>query len=133
VSQENVEIAQRFFLSTNERDLDAALSNVAPDAELDWSASEAPDSGVYRGPEEWRKWLTGRIEELDARLDVAEIIDVPPDTLVVVERISGRGRASGLDIAALGAGVWILRDGQIARITMYQTKHHALKAVGLEQ
>jgi ketosteroid isomerase-like protein len=133
VSQENVETVLQFFLGTNERDLDAALSNVAADAELDWSASQAPDSGVFRGPEEWRRWLTGRIEELDARFDVTEIIDVPPDSLVTVVHMRGRGRASGADVAQLGAAVWTLRHGQVTRTTMCQTKGEALKAAGLEE
>jgi ketosteroid isomerase-like protein len=133
VSQENVEVVRQFFLGTNERDLDAALSNVAADAELDWSASDAPDSGVFRGPGEWRKWLAGRIEELDARFDVTEIIDVPPYSIVTVVHMRGRGRASGVDVAQLGAAVWTLRDGQIVRTAMCQTKGQALKAVGLEE
>jgi ketosteroid isomerase-like protein len=133
VSEENVDVVRRFWLRCSERDLDAALSDVAAEAELDWSASEGPDSGVYRGPEEWRRWLTGRMEELDVRFDVAEVIDVPPDTVVVVAYTRGRGRASGVEIAALGAVTWTLRDGQVTRATMYQTRGHALKAVGLEE
>jgi ketosteroid isomerase-like protein len=133
MSQENVEIVRRFLLRSNEQDLDAALSDVAAGAELDWSASEAPDSGVYRGPEEWRKWLTGRREGLrDVRFDVAEVIDVPPDTVVAVVYMRGRGRASGVEIAALGAAVWTLRAGQLTGATLYQTRDQALKAVGLE-
>jgi len=96
MSQENVEIVRRFLLWSNEQDLDAALSYVAPDAELDWSLSEAPDAAVYRGREEWRKWLTGRLEGLtDVRFDVAEFIDVSMDTVVAVVHMRGRGRASG--------------------------------------
>jgi ketosteroid isomerase-like protein len=133
MAQENVEVVRQFLVRTNERDLDAALSRVTADAELDWSVSEAPDSGVYRGRAEWRKWLTGRLDGLeDARFDVAELIDVAPDTVVVVAHLRGRGRTSGVEIAALGAGVWTLRAGQVTGITMYQTKAQALRAVGLE-
>jgi ketosteroid isomerase-like protein len=133
VSQENVEVVRRFLLRCNERDLDAAASDLATEAELDTSASEAPDSGVYRGPEQWRKWLTGRTEELaDARFDVAEVIDVPPDSVVVVAHMRGRGRASGVEIAALGATVWTVRDGRVTGATFYDTRNQAIKAVGLE-
>ena len=134
MSQENVEIVRRFLLWSNEQDLDAALSYVAPDAELDWSLSEAPDAAVYRGREEWRKWLTGRLEGLtDVRFDVAEFIDVSMDTVVAVVHMRGRGRASGVEIAALGASVFTLRDGQLSGLTLYQTRDQALKAVGLEE
>jgi ketosteroid isomerase-like protein len=134
VSQENIEVVRRFLLRFTERDLDAALSDVAAEAELDWSASDGPDSGIYRGPEEWRKWLTGRLEGLeDARFDVTEVIDVPPDTVVVVAHMRGRGRASGVEIAALGAGVCTVRAGQVTGATMYQTRDQALEAAGLEE
>jgi ketosteroid isomerase-like protein len=132
MSQKNVDIVRRCLLRSSEQDLDAALRDVAPGAELDWSASEGPDAGVYRGPEEWRKWLTARWEALrDVRFDLAEVIDVPPDTVVVVARMRGRGRASGIEIAALGASVWTVRAGQVTGATMYQTRGHALEAVGL--
>jgi hypothetical protein len=133
VSEENVEIVQRLLTRVNEQDLDAALSDVAPEAQLDLSASEAPDSGIYPGPEEWGKWMAGRWEGLsDARLDVAVVIDVPPYTVVLVARMLGRGRASGVEIAALGVSVWTLRNRQVTGATLYQTKDQALKAVGLE-
>ena len=129
-----MEIVRRFLLRTNEHDLDAALSDVAADAELDLSASEAPDAGVYRGPAEWGKWMTGRWEGLtDARFEVAEVIDVAPDTVVVVAHMRGRGRASGMETAALGATIWTVRAGQVTRGTLYQTRAEALKAAGLEE
>jgi ketosteroid isomerase-like protein len=135
VSQENVEIVNRVALGWSDDDeLDRALVHVAADAELDWSASEGPDSGVYRGPEGWREWLNGRREGLaDARFDVTEVIDVPPDSVVLVARMSGRGRASGAEVEALGAAVWTVRDGQVRRVTMYQTRAQALAAVGLAE
>jgi ketosteroid isomerase-like protein len=129
-----VEIVRRFILRSNERELDAAMSLVAAAGRLDWSASEGPDAGVYRGPDEWREWLTGRWEGLtEARFDVAEVIDAPPDRVVVVAHMRGRGRASGVEVAALGASVWTLRSGQVTGATMYQTRKQALEAAGLEQ
>jgi ketosteroid isomerase-like protein len=131
---ENVDIVRRLILRANKGELDAALSDVAAAARLDWSASEGPDSGVYRGPEEWRKWLTGRSEGLtEAHFDLAEVIDVPADRVVVVAQMRGRGRASGVEVAALGASVWTLRSGEVTGMTMYQTRGQALKAVGLEE
>ena len=131
---ENVQIVRRYLARINERDFDAALADVAAGAELDWSASEGPQSGVYRGPEEWRKWITGWLEAwTDLRLDVTEVIDVPPDTVVAVGPTRMRGRTSGVEVAVFGAVVWTLRDGQVTAATMYQTRDQALKAVGLEE
>ena len=131
---DNLEIVRRFLTGINNQDIDAALMNLAPGAELDWSGSDAPDSGVYRGRASWRDWMSGRSEELtNLRFDVMELIDVPPDRVVVVARVTGRGRASGIDTISRGASVWMLRDRQVSRLTLYQTREDALKAVGLQE
>jgi ketosteroid isomerase-like protein len=67
----------------------------------------------------------------DMRVEMTEVIDVPPDTVVAVGTTRLRGRASGVEVAAVGAFVWTLRDGQVTGATMYQTRDQALKAVGL--
>src|SRR5438045_7038858 len=131
---DNLEIVRRFLTGINNQDIDAALMDLAPGAELDWSGSDAPDSGVYRGRAAWREWMSGRSEQLtNLRFDVTELIDVPPDRVVVVARVTGRGRVSRIDTVSLGASVWMLRDRQVSRLTLYQTREDALKAVGLEE
>jgi ketosteroid isomerase-like protein len=133
LSHENVAVVRRFLTRINEQKLDAALSDVALDAELDWSGSEGPDSGVYRGPERWGEWITGRWEGLqDARFDATEVIDAPPNRVVVVAHLRGRGRTSGVQTAALGAAVWTLHQGKVTGLRLYQTREEALTAVGLE-
>jgi ketosteroid isomerase-like protein len=134
MSQENVELVRRFLTRVSDQEIDAALIDIAPDAELDWSGSDAPDSGVYRGRAAWRDWMSGRWEGLSGvRFRATDVIDIPPDRVVAVVQATGRGRASGIDTISLGAGVWILRDGQVIRLTLYQTKDDALKAVGLAE
>ena len=133
MSGENTEIVRRLIMRVNAENLDAALSEVAPEAELDWSASEAPDSGVYRGVGEWGRWIAGRREGFpDARFDITEVMDLPPNRVLVEAHMRGRGRASGAEIEALAATVWTIRDGRVTSAKLYQTKEQALTAVGLE-
>jgi ketosteroid isomerase-like protein len=135
--EENVDalaVVRRFLELINEEHVEQALTLLASDAELDWSDSQAPDRGVYHGPDGWRGWLAGRAEGLaDARFEVAELTEVAPGTVVLVAHMSGRGRASGLETRALGAGVCTVRDGLIARIRMYQSRDEALAALGLQR
>src|SRR5580700_2564621 len=106
---QNVELVTRVLSRLNDRDLDGALVDVAQDAELDWSRSEALDSGVYHGHMGWRKWMDGRWEELsEVNFHPIEVIDAGPDTIVTVTRFRGRGRASGVDVEAIGAALWTL-------------------------
>jgi ketosteroid isomerase-like protein len=129
---ENVEIARRFIEHVNEDDVPGALELVAPQAELDWSESQAPDSGRYHGPDGWGAWLSGRAEDFDdVGFDVTELLDVPPDRVLLVAYMSARGRASGLEIRAQGAALLTVRDGLLTGLRMYQTPAEAREAAGL--
>lgn len=130
----NVELVERFLAHVNAEDLDAALLEVAPDAVLDWSRSEAPDSGVHRGPEAWRGWMASRREGLsEARFDTSELVDLPPDRVLVVAYMRGVGRASGFPAVGLGAAIIAVSDGKLAGITLFQTRAEAMRAAGLDR
>ena|ERR1700676_1273617 len=132
MSQDNVEIVRRVMRRFNEKDLDAARGDIDPDAELDYSNSDAPDSAVYHGYAGWRAFAQGRWEPWSERhFDVTELIDAAPDTVVVVGRMRGRGRASGVGVEAHSATVWTFREGKVTRIKFHRTSDEALKAVGL--
>ena len=87
----------------------------------------APDGGVYRGHAAWRSWLLGREEGLrELRFDISEVLDAPANTVVARVRVVGRGRASGIEVEAVAAGLWKLREGTITSLTLYQTWDDAL-------
>ncbi len=133
MAQESVEIVRRFIADVNDHDLPAALARVAPGAELDWTGSDAPDSGRYEGPEEWGRWIAGRWEGLgEVTFDATELREVAPDTVLLVAHMRGRGPASGLQIQALAAAVVTLADGMIAGLRVHQTRAEALRALGLD-
>jgi ketosteroid isomerase-like protein len=53
MSQENVEIVRAAFEAINRRDVDAMLTDAAPDFELDWSRAVGPSAaclGAVRWP-----------------------------------------------------------------------------------
>ena len=54
MANQNVTVVRRFMRRFLEQDVDGALEDVHPDAKLDWSSSDAPDSGVYTGHAAWR-------------------------------------------------------------------------------
>jgi ketosteroid isomerase-like protein len=134
VAQDNVETVRRFMAQINAQEFDAALALLTPDAQLDWSGSDAPDRGVFHGRDGWAEWMAGRAADLsETHFDVRELLDAPPDMVVLVARSRGRGRASGAVIEALGAVVCALRDGRIARLTLYASREQALKAARLAE
>jgi ketosteroid isomerase-like protein len=134
MSQQNIEVVQRVVQRFADQDIEAALKDIDPEATLDWSNSDAPDSGVYTGHAGWRAFMQARDDALGERhFDPAELLTPAADTVVLVGRVRERGRASGAAVETRGATVWTLREGKVICLTIYQSSAEALKALGLEQ
>jgi ketosteroid isomerase-like protein len=134
MSQENVEIVRRVMRRFADQDIDAALEDVDPYATLDWSNSDALDSGVYTGHAGWRSFLQSRNEALgERRFDSPELLTPTDETVVLVARVREQGRASGIEVETQGAAVWTLRDAKVVGLKIYQSSDAALKAVGLAE
>ena len=132
MSQENVEIVRATIDSINRRDLDQALEAAHEDFEADWSNSIAPHGGVYRGRERVRELFEAFLEAWEEfRWDLQEIIEVDEARVVVVNRVRGRGRGSGVEVDATGAQLWTITGGEVRSVKLYQSKADALEAVGL--
>jgi ketosteroid isomerase-like protein len=133
MSQEGVEIVLRVMRRFADQDLDAALEDVDAEATLDWSNSDALDSGVYTGRAAWRAFMRERDAALGERRVDTVILAATTDTVVLAGRIREQGRVSGVAVETRGATVWTLRDGKVIRLKIYQSTDEALKAVGLEE
>jgi ketosteroid isomerase-like protein len=132
LAQENVEVVKRVMRGFADQDTAAALADVDPQATLDWSNSDALDSGVYTGHAAWRAFVQARDEVLGGRrFDSVEFLTPTADTVVLIVRMQEQGRASGIEVATHGAAVWTLHGGKIVRLKIYQSSAEALKAVGL--
>src|ERR1700730_2076586 len=122
MSQQNVEVVRRVMRRFADQDIEAALEDIDPEAKLDWSNSDAPDSGVYTGHAAWRAFAQARDEALGARrFDPVELLAPAGDTVVLVGRMREQGRASGVEVEAAGAAVWTLRDGKVVYLKIYQS------------
>jgi ketosteroid isomerase-like protein len=130
---DNVRIVRTTIASINSRDLDRALEAADQDFEADWSNSIAPQGGgVYRGRERARELFESFLEAWEEfRWEPQEIIAVDDARVVVVNRVRGRGRGSGVEVDATGAQLWTISGGKVRRIKLYQSKADALEAVGL--
>ena len=68
----------------------------------------------------------------EIRFEGQEYIDCG-DQVVVVARLLGRGKTSGVDVARTWAYVWTVRRGRALGMIGYANRAEALKAVGLEE
>jgi ketosteroid isomerase-like protein len=88
--------------------------------------------GTFHGHEGWLE-LMAEVHEAfdDVRLDPERLVGAPPDRIVVLVRLSTRGRASGLSVDTPIAIVVTIRRGRAGRLDIYREPADALAAVGL--
>lgn len=108
---------------------DISEENLVP--EFEWhTASDLPDSDVYRGVEAVRAFIQGwpsAFEEFWAEID--QIID-RGDLVVASLILHGRIRGSGEEVELPETHVWRFRDGKAVEVREYRTVEAALEAVG---
>jgi ketosteroid isomerase-like protein len=132
MSQENVEVARRSIEGFNSREFDAVFE--LWDAEGEWipAMAGAVDSEVYRGHVAFRRYYDELFESFsEVRVDDVELKDLGSRVLVLY-KLSVRGRDSGVAVDQPGAVVYQLRGGKIVHGRSYLSHGEALKAVGLE-
>jgi ketosteroid isomerase-like protein len=128
---ENVETVRHVFELLDRGDLEGLAAITPPDFVLDRSRSKL-DGRVYRGPDSIRSLWAGVSEAWeDYEFFETEMID-RGDVVIRVGGVRGRGRQSGIDVAAEGATLWRFRDGQMISATLFQDKAEALEAAGLD-
>jgi ketosteroid isomerase-like protein len=106
---------------------------VAPD--VDYRAIEgAPDDvGPIVGRDAMLAYLADWYEMFDGfSASPEEILDAGPGREIVVWRIGGRAKTSGVVTDMLFATDYVIADGKIVRGREYASKEEALAAVGAE-
>ena len=78
----------------------------------------------------WRRWLGEWDEFRTGKVD--EYRELDHSRVFVTGRMSGRGKASGAEVEREFANVFELREGRVARLTIYNTRDRALADLGLE-
>ena len=130
MSQDNVEIAKRAVAAFNATDIQAFAALTAVDFE--WFPSTSPiENEAFVGVDGIRSYfdrLAGAWEHF--RVFPDRILD-RADCVLVLARLEGRGRTSGVTVDASLGMAFDLRDGLIARIRGFLDQDEALKATGL--
>jgi len=109
-------------------DLDRLVAgSLAPDVVIQFHGQTGPpEGGRFEGLAEylrfWRRWLAAfEAYELDHH-DYEEV----QDCVLLAVRHRGRGRSSGLDFELEQGQRWVFRDGRVAEIHIYETRHDAV-------
>ena len=133
MSQENVDLVRLAVEATNRGDL-ATLDAIWSEEGEFHSTFAASEGRVFRGRQRFRDYFDTVDEAFDdMRVEVEEITEVGEDRLVVVLRVSGRGKGSGVNVEQHNGQVWTFVDSKIARIDSYMNRAEALKAAQVSE
>jgi len=92
-----------------------------------------PPDAVEPGTRYGRKAFAGiRDAYDDVRVEPEEFIDAGDD-VIVIARIKGTGRASGVDVDWRQGYIWTIRDGKGVRFRWFSDPDQALEAAGLRE
>jgi hypothetical protein len=97
--------------------------------------ADGPEPGTWTGlaglADAWRDFLS---TWEDFRTKAYEYRELDRERVLVLARLSGRGKTSGLSlgqIQAKGANLFHLRDGKVSRLVLYMDRDRALADLGL--
>ena len=132
MAEDHLAVVRAVHDAASRGDTAALLELYAPD--VVWDISNGPlaqlaGAAVYEGHDGLRSFFRSWREALDdAEYLLDELVVVGRD-VVSVGRLRGRGRASGLLLeGAEQAAVWTVRDGRVARVVWFGSRHAALAA-----
>ena len=103
--------------------------------DIEYVSVDGPEPGIWVGvrglAQGWFGWMS--VWE-DFRVEAEEFCELDEDRVLVLDRSSGRGKTSGLDVErARGANLFHLRDGKVTRMRAWFDRDRALADLGLEE
>jgi ketosteroid isomerase-like protein len=133
MSQKNVEIVKRGIRAYNRRDIDSIYEMATPDFRWVPALLTGFEGKGLRGREEMEGYF-GEVEETweKYRLVIDEFRDLG-DRVLVLGRIEGRGRGSGLLIDTPWGCVFDFHGDKMSRARAYLDHDEASRAAGLSR
>lgn len=131
MSKENVEIVTRGIDAFNRRDLDGLAELMTADCEWFPAMPGIVAGDSYQGREGLEAYLVDLATTWDALRVVAEESRDLGDSVLVLGRLEGRGRGSGVPVDAPIGVLDDFRDGKISRVRAFLDHGDAVRAAGL--
>jgi ketosteroid isomerase-like protein len=131
MTQENVDVAKQCIDAFNARQVDVFTALTTPD--FVWSPSMVAVEGeVFQSSEGIRRYFASLSSAWETFLIVPDSFRELPSVVVMLGRLSGHGKNSGVPVDASLGMVFNFRDGKVARIRGYLDHAEALQAVKLD-
>jgi ketosteroid isomerase-like protein len=132
MGEQSVEVVRGLYEAFGRGDVSAVLGAMA--ADIEWHEAEGmPYGGVYHGPDEVAEKVFGpQIEDIPDFAVAPEEFIPSGDTVAVVARYTGTGKATGKALNLQVVHVWDVRDGKIARFRQFADTAKYLEVVPAE-
>jgi ketosteroid isomerase-like protein len=135
MSRENVELVRRIYEPWGRGDF---RSVEWADPEIEFVLADlGPDGGCWKGlaamAAAWRTYL-GAWE--DYRTEVDEYRQLDDERVLVLLRLSGRGKTSGVQLGKIrteAANLFHFRGGKVTRLVLYTDRERGLAELGLSE
>jgi ketosteroid isomerase-like protein len=130
MSQELIELVLIGHDGFNRGDLSEAKARVSDDVEWGTTGSWPGLDETYRGPDALDEWMETLHSEWETfRVSVDEVVEDRGDAVVLTERLSGRGRGSGIEVEMQVFSVYWSEAGRIVKRDSFRTREEALAAL----
>lgn len=129
LTERNVAIMREAYEAIGKDGLDSAHAwDVISDDIVIHDRPEAPDAGTYTGRAGVQQALATSDESFeDFSLEPVDLIGVGDRHVVVVLRMTGRGRGSGVPVEEEIAHLWTVDDGKAVEMQVYSEAQDALR------
>ncbi len=131
---ENLDLVRSIYVYVERGELSIAKW---ADPGIEWVNGDGPEPGTRVGIPAMEEGLRAVMEAwLDYRVKVEQYRELDDERVLVFVRRSGRGSASGVEIAdvrSAGASLYHIRDGRVVRLVNYMDRDRALADLGLTE
>jgi ketosteroid isomerase-like protein len=132
MSERNVELTRLGYDLVNRGDIDAMLERCTPDVE--WRETGELEPEVYSGVDGVRAYFQRVLDPWEHLERIPEeIIDLGGERVLVLWRMTARGKESGLDVEMSGADLLTIRDEKLVVWESYWDRDQAREAAGLSE
>ncbi len=134
MARDKVDVAKRVVDAYNRRDVDGLFAEFAtPDFEYYPGIVRALDGGGYRGREGVEKFAVDTRENWEELQSLPEEFRDLGDRVLVLGRMKGRGKGSGVPVDSPYVTILDFRGDRIWRSRVYLDRAEGLRVAGLSE
>ena len=131
MSRENVNLVRSIYAAWGRGEFDATEW---ADMKIEFEIIGGPDPGCWHGiagmTEGWRGWLAAW-DGYSAEAD--EFRELDGDRVLVLGRMAGRGKTSGINVETEFANLLEVRDSKVTRLCLFSSRDRALADLDLPE